>query len=98
MMKNSSKEPYVSTYVDNEEQELIEAIATADHTPSQSQLTPEFIQNIQQAARNTINAPTAPVSIRLPKTDLARVKAQALRQGIPYQTLIKSIIHEAAYR
>ena len=39
--------------------------------------------------------PSTKVSIRLARTDLARIKARALWEGIPYQTLIKSILHQA---
>ena len=34
-----------------------------------------------------------PVNIRLLEADLAEIKREALRDGIPYQTLIGSIIH-----
>lgn len=34
-----------------------------------------------------------PVSLRLQEQDIQKVKAMAYEQGIPYQTLIGSIIH-----
>lgn len=34
-----------------------------------------------------------PVNLRLQEQDLRKVKAMAYEQGIPYQTLISSIIH-----
>ena len=89
------KEPYVSTYLDDEERELIEAIEADDYEPGESLLTAELLQSMQEAARNTINEASTKVSIRFPRTDLARVKARALREGIPYQTLIKSMVHQA---
>ena len=39
---------------------------------------------------------TTMVSIRLPGSDLAAIRDKAERQGIPYQTLIKSILHQYA--
>lgn len=39
---------------------------------------------------------TTMVSIRLPGADLAAIREKADRQGIPYQTLIKSILHQYA--
>ncbi len=35
-----------------------------------------------------------PVGLRLPARDLQRVKSVALQRGIPYQTLISSIVHQ----
>ena len=88
------KEPYVSKYLDDEERELIEAIEANDYVPV-SVMTPELLAASQEAARNTINEASTKVSIRFARTDLARVKARALREGIPYQTLIKSMVHQA---
>ena len=90
-----SKEPHVTKYLDDEEKELIAAIEADDYEPGPSLLTPEVVQDVQEAARNTLNDASTKVSIRIAQTDLARVKARALREGVPYQTLIKSIIHQA---
>lgn len=91
------QEPYVSKFMDDEERELIEAIEADDHEP-QSVLTSEMLEEHKAAARNTINESSTKVSLRIAQTDLARVKARALREGVPYQTLIKSIIHQAVSR
>ena len=91
------KEPFVSTYLDEEERNLIETIETNSEAPK-SILTPEMLKEHKAAARNTISEASTKVSIRIGQTDLARVKARALREGIPYQTLIKSIIHQAVNR
>lgn len=34
------------------------------------------------------------ISISIPERDLARLKAKALEEGMPYQTLINSILHK----
>lgn len=39
---------------------------------------------------------TTMVSIRLPGTDLAAIREKADSRGVPYQTLIKSILHQYA--
>ena len=39
---------------------------------------------------------TTMVSIRLPARDLSAIREKADQQGIPYQTLIKSILHQYA--
>jgi len=40
-----------------------------------------------------MNPPKKPITTRLPEHDLARLKARALELGIPYQTLLASIVH-----
>jgi predicted DNA binding CopG/RHH family protein len=88
------KEPTIGKFLDDEERELFEAIESDDYRPK-SVLTPEMLEEHKAIARNTINEGSTKVSLRIAQTDLARVKARALREGVPYQTLIKSIIHQA---
>jgi|TARA_B110000879_G_C11072492_1_gene471302 predicted DNA binding CopG/RHH family protein len=91
-MKNT---PYVNKYLDDEEKELIKAIESDRYEVGKNLLTVKLLQNLQEAARNTMSEASTKVSIRLPRTNSARVKARALKEGLPYQTLIKSIIHQA---
>lgn len=48
----------------------------------------------QQAARRTLDGERQRISISIPKRDLARLKAKAAEEGMPYQTLINSILHK----
>lgn len=50
---------------------------------------------LQEAARNTLNK-TRNINIRLSERDLQKLKAKAVREGIPYQTLASSILHKSA--
>lgn len=84
--------------LDDEERELIDAVEAEGHVPGSTSLTPERLGALQAAARATASEPSTKVSIRLARTDLARIKARALREGMPYQTLIKSILHQAERR
>ena len=36
------------------------------------------------------------ITVRVQERDIARIKAKALEQGIPYQTLVASILHRYA--
>lgn len=36
------------------------------------------------------------INLRLLESNLSRMKAQAIREGLPYQTLISSVIHKYA--
>lgn len=92
------KKPYVSNYLDDEERELIEAIESDDYVLGESVMTPELLAHMQEAARNTLNETSEKISIQIAQTDLARVKARAFSEGIHYQTLIKSLIHQAVSR
>jgi len=38
----------------------------------------------------------ARINIRLPSKDLRALQAKALREGIPYQTLVASVLHKYA--
>ena len=81
--------------INQEEKELIELIESDDYVPPKSELTPERLKMLQAAARATINEERTKISIRLAKSDLERLKVRAMREGMPYQTLIGSILHKA---
>ncbi len=91
-----SNKPKVKQFLDNEEKELIKAIESDDYKPGDSHLTEKRAQELSNIARATINEERTRISLRVPKSDLARLKARALREGIPYQTLINSILHQAS--
>lgn len=50
-----------------------------------------------QAARNTLSK-TININIRLSERDLQKVRARAVEEGIPYQTLVASVVHKYAAR
>jgi predicted DNA binding CopG/RHH family protein len=83
-------------YLDDEEQETLEAVekaldeGTVESTPDLETRRKE----LQQIARNTLNK-TRNINIRLTERDLYRLKAKAIEEGIPYQTLVSSILHKA---
>ncbi len=49
------------------------------------------------AARNTLNK-TRNINIRITERVLSRLKAKAIEEGIPYQTLVSSILHKYVNR
>jgi len=51
------------------------------------------IKRLQQYARNTLQKDKR-INIRMSSKDLDRVRVIATQEGIPYQTLISSIIHK----
>jgi predicted DNA binding CopG/RHH family protein len=50
---------------------------------------------LREYAKNTLNK-TRNINIRLSERDLYRLKAKAVEEGLPYQTLASSILHKAA--
>ncbi len=90
-----AKIPTIGKYFDDDEKELIEAIESDDYKVGKSFLTPERKAELQEYARATINAERTKITLRVSKADLLRLKAKAMQEGMPYQTLINSILHKA---
>jgi len=91
----SQKTPKISKFVDDEEKALYELVESDGYEPGPSHLTPARLKELQASAHATMNEQRTKISLRLPNTDLQRLKAKALREGMPYQTLINSILHKA---
>ena len=77
--------------MDREERDLLESFerdewrAVDDREAEMAR----FVGVADQADRKEMR-----VNIRLSRRDLLRIKAIALREGIPYQTLISSVLHK----
>ena len=51
------------------------------------------VLHYRQAARQTL-AKTRNINIRLSNLALQKIRARALEKGLPYQTLISSLLHQ----
>jgi hypothetical protein len=49
-------------------------------------------------AGKSLRGDTEQIAIRMPRLDLERARRLAEKKGMPYQTLIKSLLHEALER
>jgi len=77
--------------LDEEEREILNAIERGQWElvkPKRS----EF-ERFAQIAKSTLRKDQR-MNIRISKADLNRIKAKAAEEGIPYQTLVASIIHK----
>lgn len=77
--------------LDREERKILDAIENGKWElvrPKGSEL-----QRYAQIAKNTLRKDQR-MNIRISRADLNRVKAKAVEEGIPYQTLVSSIIHK----
>ena len=78
--------------LDDEERELLEAVEKEGIKSATD--ASDKMKLAREAALNTISQKRKAITIRLPERDLFRLKAEALRDGLPYQTLISSVLHK----
>ena len=96
MTEKTDLPPIITEFLDAEEEELYNTIEYGDDSQWVSILTPERKAELQQAARNTLNGgERVQITLRVSKYNLTKLKARAFREGMPYQTLINSILHKA---
>jgi len=90
MTKNNTKE---DTYFDSPAywKEIEDAIVSGK-VKSIPNLEQEK-KHLALSARNT-RLKTKKISMRVNEADLARLRSHALREGMPYQTVINSLIHK----
>ncbi|NQU66240.1 MAG: antitoxin [SAR324 cluster bacterium] len=77
--------------LDTEEQEILDAFEHGKLKSIPNSQTE--IKLAQQAARNTFNK-NKRVNLRLTERDFELAHVKALKEGLPYQTLLASIIHK----
>jgi predicted DNA binding CopG/RHH family protein len=85
--------------LDTEEQQELDEIEAALENgtlKSVSDLEKAKAQAME-SAKATLNK-TRNINIRLSERDLYKLKAKAIEEGIPYQTLASSILHKAAVK
>ena len=51
------------------------------------------LSQYQKIAQTTLEK-TKNINIRLTEKDLLKIKAKAAQQGLPYQTLVSSVLHQ----
>jgi len=80
---------------DQEEQKIID-----DFEKGKLKSVPDLKErrkSLQRYAKHTLNK-TKNINIRLSERDLHRLKAKAIEEGMPYQTLASSILHKATMK
>jgi predicted DNA binding CopG/RHH family protein len=81
-------------------EELEKDIDNETYTPMPKKELEKAKSYYQKIANNTIKKMTKKKSLnlRIYENDIPRIKALALEKGLPYQTLLASIIHQVATR
>jgi len=80
-------------YIDNDERELVESIE-ATPTDEYASVSEETKQKLREAAHDYIQSHQTRMNIRISTTDLERIKERAAREGLKYQSLVKSVLHK----
>lgn len=75
---------------DSYERELIEAFNQGKVRKSRNRF--QLMEEAKTVAKNTFRKQQ--IGLRLDAQDLMKIRAKAVREGIPYQTLISSIVHK----
>jgi predicted DNA binding CopG/RHH family protein len=83
-------EPNTEIHLDAAEQQLLEDL---EQGALQSVATSALLQDLGQSARAT-GQKDQRINIRLSSGDLQAIRTRALQEGIPYQTLISSVLHK----
>lgn len=77
--------------IDKEERELLESIEGGEWKPVEN--IKEEKEKVIVAARNTLKKDKR-INLRLSQKDYYEIQIKAIEEGIPYQTLISSLIHK----
>ncbi len=83
-------EPNTEIHLDAAEQQLLEDL---EQGALQSVATSALLEDLRQFARAT-GQKDQRINIRLSSGDLQAIRTRALQEGIPYQTLISSVLHK----
>lgn len=76
---------------DEEEKDILESYERGEWRPLKN--PKREIKKLREYARNTLQKDKR-INIRMSSKDLNQVQVIAAREGIPYQTMISSIIHK----
>ncbi len=80
-------------YIDDEERELIESI---EATPIKDfkRASPDIKKEIERAAQEYMRSQQTKMNIRINRSDLEKIKERAAREGLKYQSFVKSVLHK----
>ena len=77
--------------LDQEEKDLMESVERGEWQPVKN-ITEEK-EKAMLAARNTLKKDKR-INLRLTQKDYYQIQIKAIEEGIPYQTLISSLVHK----
>ncbi len=87
------RNPRMFEFYDDEERALIETYQRGEWKPAADEK--ELKAKLKKAAENHLRK-NQRINIRMPNRDLIAIKQRAENDGLPYQTLIASVLHKFA--
>ena len=87
----ASEEEEAAWWYENRKSHDLEFVGAVKNGEAET-LTVEKLRKRIGAAK--VKAPGHVISLRVPEADLVMARKQAEQKGLPYQTYIKSILHE----
>ena len=88
-MKKTSKKSFDP--IDQEEKDLMESIENDEWRPVNN--INQKKEEVMVADRNTLKKDKR-INLRLTQKDYHQIQIKAIEEGIPYQTLISSLVHK----
>jgi predicted DNA binding CopG/RHH family protein len=79
--------------LNKQEKEIVESVERGDWRSVRG--VKKQIKRYQEYAKATVRKDKR-VNIRLSEKDLIRIRKKAMEEGLPYQTLISSVLHRYA--
>ena len=80
-------------YLDDEEKDLIESIESVP-VDQLKPASPSHTGEMVEAARTYVREEQTKMNLRISRSDLERIKKQAEKEGLKYQSLVKSVLHK----
>ncbi|MDQ7067661.1 MAG: hypothetical protein Q9M40_06670 [Sulfurimonas sp.] len=81
-----------TNYIDDQEKELMSSLDNIDF--SQIKNDEENSKLLKKSAKAFVKKEETKMNIRISSSELEKIKAVALKEGLKYQTFIKSILHK----
>ena len=79
--------------LDSEETAIVDAVENGEYIAEKN--LSAHIETLQAAAIATVKK--RPITVRVQEQDIQKIKSIAYQKGVPYQTLVSSIIHQFAH-
>ena len=81
-----------TNYINNQEKELMNSLDEIDL--SQIKNDEENSKLLKKSAKAFVKKEETKMNIRISSSELEKIKAVALQEGLKYQTFIKSVLHK----
>jgi predicted DNA binding CopG/RHH family protein len=81
----------MKTRLTKEEKEIVQSFENGEWVPAADRSRRK--QELMQYARNTLRKDKR-LNIRISERDLIELQRKAVREGLPYQTFVASILHK----